>query len=208
MLILLLALLLAALERLGVVRRKTALSLLKTVLICVGFALAYDGAARILYALIYNAEGAPGLRELYGIGRLEPFLSGVETGSGLINLPGHALGKLFFGEYLMGGAVFSTLLTVTALHLVYLRLRNCYDERTARTAQALTLAFPCSFFCFLPGWTAWALLGAALAFCFAGKHWMRATPAEYPWPAGTVEAAFACLALLNAMLLLLTVMKK
>ena len=208
LLVFLLALLLAVLERVGVVRRQTALSLLKTVLICVSFALAYDGTARLIFSLMYETDGAPGIRELYGIDRLEPFLSGVETGSGLMNLPGYALGKLLFGEYLMGGAVFSTLLTVTALQLMYLRLRSRFDERTARIGQAFVLTLPGVFFCFLPGWAAWALLGAALVFWFAGTRikWTAQPDGEGMMPAA--EALFAASAVLNALLLMMTVTRK
>ena len=208
MLVFLLALLLAVLERVGVVRRQTALSLLKTVLICVGFALTYDGTARLIFSLMYETDGAPGIRELYGVKWLTPYFEGAETGSGLINLPGYALGKLLFGEYLMGGAVFSTLLTVTALQLTYLRLRSRFDERTARIGQAFVLTLPGVFLCFLPGWAAWALLGAALVFCFAGTKVKISVQPNGEGTAPAAEALFAVSAVLNALLLMMTVTRK
>lgn len=207
MLLFLLALLLSVLEKTGLVRKQTACPLMKTALICVGFGLAYDGVARLVFALCCDTEGAPGIRELYSAGWLETYYTGLETGSGLLNLPGHWLGRLLFGEFLMGGVVFSTLLTAASLHLFYLRLRALRGEGAARTGQALMLVFPGAFFCFLPGWGAWALLGAALIFTAIGQKRKRAVRAACEWTASVTEALFAVMGVLNGLLLMLLVMR-
>lgn len=204
MLFFLLALLMALLERMGVVRKQTTLSLMKTVLICLCFFLAYEAAARVIYFLLYGGETAPGPQEIFGVRQLEPYFAGLESGAGLWNLPGHFLGKLLFGEYQMGGMVFSTALVVAAMHLCYLRLRAKHEEHGARTGQALLLTFPGVFFCFLPGWGAWALLAAALAFYFIGKRVRVRAGLSAP----AAEVLFAVMGVLNAMLLMLTVMRK
>lgn len=202
MLFFLLALLMALLERMGAVRKQTALPLMKTVLVCLGFSLAYEAAARVMFFLLYGSETAPELRELYCAKQLEGFFAGLESGTGLWNLPGHYLGRLLFGEYQVGGAVFSTALAAAAAHLIYLRLRVKHEEREARAGQALLLTFPGIFFCFLPGWGAWALLAAALAFCFFGKR------VRVRLSAPAAEGLFAVMGVLNALLLFLTVMRR
>lgn len=206
MLFFLLALLLAILVKSGILRKEAVVALLKTVGICFCFALLYDGAARLTYMLYNGNADAPRLRELYGVGWLIPFYEGLETGSGIWNLPGYCLGKILCGEAVMGGTVFSLMLTMTGLHLIYLRLCALRGEKCARSGQALLLAFPGVFFCFLPGWAAWAFLAASGVFFCAGKYLRRTDDGRLHICVN--EALFACFMVANGMLLTLAVLHK
>lgn len=192
MLILIGVLIVAFLRQIGVLRPKTCGIVGESALTVLAIGCAYWAVGALINQIKFN--------NLDSIAHMEAFFRGeyaqrmfralsqpewVGPLSGLSAWAGHLLGKVLFGNSILGGLMFSWFLTFLGVVLLRLRLTAVWDEKTAKDAVFLLLCLPGAVFFYLPGWLSVAFLGAALLFFFVGKrignHRMTYASPAYGW---------------------------
>ena len=135
---------------------------------------------RLIGALLYFAFYGPvgdlteynvifrtlGLEKMYELLK-NPQWEGLLTG--LFAYLGHGIGKMLFGQYLLGGEVAAFLCTFAGGGLLLARLQHIFGKKTGEEVLFLFLCLPFSVFLFLPGWAPIVFFFFGLVCYFPGK---------------------------------------
>ncbi len=161
------------------------------------------GIAALLRSVIYGLTDITRLDAVFPAASVQKVLAGLRSPSwegplsGLTAHLGHAMGKLLFGRYVLGGLLVSFGIDWAACVLILARGERLLDAGRAERGLFLLLCMPGAIFCLLPGWACLALLGGALLFYFLGK---RLPARAWKMPDALYGALLALAGMLSALL--------
>lgn len=176
MLLIVLALIGAFLCETGKMRPETARRLGRVLLCVWGAEAAHVLLSGLMYFTVYGSEGFPALEEMFRTAYLEKMYGALQMPaffapvSGALAWLGHGIGKVLFGQYALGGVLFSEGITYTACCLLDARLRERFSSQAALQGVLLACLLPGAVFLYLPGWPPLLFLGAAWLFFALGKR--------------------------------------
>lgn len=179
MILLVLALLGAFLCEIGKMRKETARRLGRVLLTVWAAEAAHVGISGLMYYSVYLCDGFPALSVMFRTAYLERMYEALRQPaffapvSGLLAYGGHGIGKMLFGQYVLGGFLLSESITYLGCCLIDFRLRERFSPRAAGQGVLLLCLLPGAIFLYLPGWPPLLFLGIAILFSFLGKRLPR-----------------------------------
>ena len=176
MLILIAALIMRFLRQIGLLKEEACAALRDSGLAVLGTGCVYWAAGALMYQIVYNnLDSITHIEAIFRGGYAQRMFAALRAPAGLLPLSaasawaGHALGKLLFGHYTLGGMAFTWCVLLLAAALIRIRLEEAWGREAANGALQLLLCMPGAVFLFLPGWPSMAFFLAAWVFFFIGK---------------------------------------